>query len=75
MKKTTCKDMGGACDAEILGETAEEMMNNGKQHVHDAGDDDHKSVMERMEQLSEEDHKKWAEDFTHNFDSLEDVES
>jgi len=68
--------MGGVCEEEIQGETAEELMAKGKQHVHDAadaGDEDHKSVVERMEQLSEEDRKKWAEELTNNFGTLEDV--
>ena len=76
MKKTTCKDMGGTCDEEIQGETAEELMANGKKHVHDAADaddQDHKGVVERMTQLSEEDRKKWADDFTAKFDGLEDA--
>jgi len=76
MKKTTCKAMGGTCDEAIHGETAEELMANGKRHVHDAadaGDQDHKSVVERMTQLSEEDHKKWADDFTATFADLEDA--
>ena len=33
MKKTTCKDLRGACDAIILGETPEEMGENSKKHV------------------------------------------
>jgi len=68
--------MGGVCDAEIRGETAEELMTNGKKHVHDAadaGDQDHKSVVERMTQMSEEDRKKWAEEFTNKFDALEEA--
>lgn len=76
MKKTTCSAMGGVCDAEITGETADELMANGKQHVNDAaegGDEDHKTVVERMKALSKEDHDKWADDFTKNFDNLEDA--
>lgn len=76
MKKTTCKAMGGSCEAEIQGETADELMANGKKHVHDAaegGDENHKSVVEKMKGLNEEDHKKWADDFANNFDALEDA--
>ena len=76
MKKTTCKAMGGVCDAEITGETADELMANGKQHVHDAadgGDEAHKEVVERIKALSKEDHDKWAEDFASKFDTLEDA--
>ena len=68
--------MGGVCDEEIRGETAEELLANGKQHVHDAaetGDEDHKSVIQKMEQMSEEDRKKWAEELTNNFDALEEA--
>ena len=76
MKKITCREMGGDCDAVITGETAEELMANGKKHVHDlaeSGDEVHKGVVEKMGQLSEEDHKKWAEDFAAKFDSLEEA--
>ena len=76
--------MGGSCDTEIQGENADEpmsrwadeLMANGKQHVHDQadrGDEGHKAVVEKMIQLSEEEHKKWADDFKQNFDSLEDA--
>ena len=68
--------MGGACSAEITGATAEELMKNGKQHVHDAadgGDEDHKGVVEKMKALSEEDHKKWSDDFTAKFNDLEEA--
>ena len=68
--------MGGDCDAVITGETADELMANGKKHVHDlaeSGDEVHKGTIERMGQLSEEDHKKWADDFTAKFDSLEEA--
>lgn len=76
MKKMTCQAMGGTCEAEIQGDTADELMASGKQHVHDqaeAGDEGHKAVMQKMTQLSEEDLKKWTEDFNQNFDSLEDA--
>ena len=76
MKKITCQAMGGICDADITGETADELMANGKQHVHDAaegGDETHKEVAERMKAMSTEDHDKWAEDFTSKFDGLEDA--
>jgi len=74
MKKITCKAMGGSCDAVIKGETAEEMMKNGKQHVHDsadAGDKNHQAMIVKMKAMSDEDYKKWAADFTSKFDTLE----
>jgi len=33
MKKLTCRDLGGACDEEITGNSFEEMGNNCKAHV------------------------------------------
>jgi predicted small metal-binding protein len=78
MKKITCREMGGDCNAEIHGETAEELMEKGRQHVHDAadsGDEAHKAVVKRMEELSDEDRDTWAEDMKQKFDFLQDVES
>ena len=51
-------------------------MANGKQHVHDAadgGDEDHKGIIDKMKAMSEEEYKKWIEDFTANFANLEDA--
>jgi arginyl-tRNA synthetase len=73
MKKTTCRNLRGACDAEITGETPEEMGENSKQHVMkmvQAGDKDHTAAMQEMMMLSKEDQQKWYEDFKNSFDSL-----
>lgn len=76
MKKTTCRDLKGACDLEIVGNTADEMSQNCKNHVMEmlqSGDAAHKTAMEQMMQLSQEDQQKWYEDFKNNFDSLPDA--
>ena len=76
MKKTTCRDLRGACDAEIQGETPEEMAEKCKQHVMEmmqSGDEDHKAAVEKMMQLSKEEQEKWYEDFKKGFDSLQDA--
>lgn len=73
MKKSTCKDLGGACDEVITGETAEEMGENSKKHVMEkiqAGDVEHKKAMEKMMALSPEDQQKWYKDFEDRFDTL-----
>ncbi|OGY84920.1 MAG: hypothetical protein A3F54_04205 [Candidatus Kerfeldbacteria bacterium RIFCSPHIGHO2_12_FULL_48_17] len=73
MKKTTCKNLRGACDAEIQGATAEEMGENSKKHVMEmvnSGDEAHKAAMESMMQLSQEDQHKWYEDFKQGFNAL-----
>ncbi len=76
MKKTTCRNLRGACDAEIQGETPEEMGEKCKQHVMEmlqAGDEGHKAAVESMQQLSKEEQEKWYEDFKKGFDSLQDA--
>ncbi len=76
MKKTTCKDLRGACDAEIQGETPEEVTENCKQHVMEmmqSGDEAHKAAGENYMQLSKEEQEKWYEDFKKGFDSLQDA--
>jgi hypothetical protein len=76
MKKATCKDLRGACDTEITGDTPEEMGENSKKHVMEmvqAGDEAHQAAIESMMQLSKEDQMKWYEGFKSGFDALEDA--
>jgi len=73
MKKTTCKDLRGACDAVITGNSAEEMAENSKKHVMkmvQTGDKAHLKAMEDMKSLSKESQIKWYNNFVANFDSL-----
>ncbi len=37
MKTLTCRELGGPCDAEISGETPDEMVENCKKHVWETG--------------------------------------
>ena len=76
MKKTTCRDLRGACDTEIHGKTPEEMGEKCKKHVMEmiwSGDEGHKATVEEMKQLSNEEQKKWYEEFKNSFDSLQDA--
>ena len=76
MKKTTCKNLRGACDLEITGATFEEMSGNCKKHVMEMmqkGDESHNAAMNEMMKLSAEDQQRWYEDFKNGFDALEDV--
>ena len=76
MKKATCKDMRGACDAEFQGETAEGMGAKCRQHVMEmmqSGDEDHKAAVESMMQQSNEEQEKWYDEFRSKFDSLQDA--
>ena len=61
--------MGGACEAEIQAETAEEMMGKGKQHVHEAKDEAHQELVKQMENISEEDMAAWEKGFKEKFEA------
>jgi hypothetical protein len=72
MKSMTCKELYGACDQIIHGETAEEMMENSQKHgmeMFAKGDQDHIKVMEAMKHNMEdpEEVKKWMADFEAKF--------
>jgi len=73
MKKTTCKQLRGACDKEIIGETPEEMGEDSKNHVMEmvkTGDQDHQAAIENMMKLSKEEQHTWYEEFKKGFDTL-----
>jgi hypothetical protein len=74
MKKMTCKEMGGSCDAVIEGNTAEEMALNGGKHLtemseKDAGHKRDKEVMDAS-QNDPEHIEKWMADFKTKFEAL-----
>lgn len=76
MKKTTCRDLRGACDMEILGATPEEMGENCKAHVMEMlqkNDVEHQQAVEEMQRLSKEEQMKWYGDFVARFDDLDEV--
>jgi predicted small metal-binding protein len=66
MKQMTCKQMGGPCDAVITGNTAEEMVKNGGEHVMAAN---HTDIAEQMKNMTPEQNAKWMADFTTKFEA------
>ena len=77
MKKMTCSDMGGCCDTDITGETADELSNNGKEHVNaaaDSGDEGHARLLEKMKSMSEDEIKAWRADFDQKFAEAKEAE-
>ncbi len=72
MKTMTCRQMGGPCDIPIHGNSAEEMMNNGKKHVHSVDDEGHKKVITMMQEMQKnpEASKEWNDKFKKDFDAL-----
>ncbi len=54
MKKMTCHELGGACDAEFEGETFEEIAAKSKAHgmeMFKTGDGPHLDAMQKMKDL------------------------
>jgi Protein of unknown function (DUF1059) len=51
MKRLSCRDLGGPCDAELVADSFEEMGNTSRQHVVEqvqAGDQDHQLAANKM---------------------------
>lgn len=76
MKKMTCRDLGGACDALITGSTPEEMGENAKKHAQEMvqkGDQPHIDAMEKMGTISPEEFQKFWTGFLKKFADAEEV--
>ncbi len=55
MKKLTCKDLGGPCDAELTGNSFEEIGGRSHDHVMEQiarGDEAHRQAVEKMKSAS-----------------------
>jgi hypothetical protein len=74
MRKMTCKEMGGSCEAIIEGNSAEEMVANGAKHLTEMSEKDegHKKDKEVMDEAQKDpEHGKiWFEEFKVKFDAL-----
>jgi len=76
MKQMTCRDLGGACDALINGNTPEEMGENSKKHVMELklkGDTSHDEAMQAMMKMSPEQFQAFWADFLKRFKEAEEV--
>jgi hypothetical protein len=74
MKKATCKQLAGACEEIITGNTPEEMAENSKKHaMENINDPAHQKAMQDMMNMSEEAQQTWYQSFVDSFNSLEDV--
>lgn len=74
MKKMTCREIGGACNAVIQGNTAEELINRATKHVitmsrKDNGHKKDKAMIDKTQQNPQA-AKKWMEEFQVKFDAL-----
>ncbi len=69
MKSLTCSQMGGPCETAITGETLEELVKNGTEHVMSNDDDGHKAVAEQMQNMSDEELNAWNAEMQTKFDA------
>jgi Protein of unknown function (DUF1059) len=76
MKKLSCRDLGGPCEAELIADTFEEMGNKSRQHVVEqiqAGEEDHKVAADKMTEASPDQRKAMMAEFKRRFDAAQDV--
>lgn len=76
MRRLTCRDLGGPCDAELVASTFEEMGNLARQHVVEqiqAGDEDHKLAADRMTEATPERQSAKMAEFKRKFDDAPDI--
>lgn len=73
MKKLTCREIGGTCDAVIEGETSEEMLNKAHKHVQEAMDDGHKEIVKQMESMTDEEIQEWKKGFEEKYANAEEA--
>lgn len=76
MKKMRCKDMGGACDMLITGNTPDEMGEHCAQHgmlMVKQGDQDHIDAMQRMQDMSPGEFASFWAEFRRNFEDADEA--
>jgi len=76
MKKLTCRDLGGPCDAEITGESFDEIGKKCREHVMEQmqkGDEAHISAANKMRSATPEQQKALMAAFKRKFDEAPDV--
>ncbi len=68
MKQMSCAQMGGPaeCTTMISGNSADEMVKNGMDHIHQA----HPDLEEQIKKMTPEETTKWMADFQPKFDAL-----
>ena len=64
MKKMTCREMGGCCDAEIMANSSVEMARKMTSHVLKM----HPGVADKMKHMTTSQHEAWERDFNEHWD-------
>ena len=76
MKRLTCRDLGGPCDAEFAGSSFEEIGKKSREHVMEQmkkGDEAHLSAANNMRSATPEQQKAMMAKFRQKFDETPDV--
>ena len=76
MKKLTCRDLGGPCDAEITGNSFEEVGKKSHDHVMDQisrGDDAHRAAAEKLRNAPSEEQKAMMAEFEKKYKEAPEV--
>ena len=71
MKKLTCRDLGGPCDAELTGNSFAEVGKMSHAHVMEQmqnGDEAHKAAAEKMKNASPDEQKAMMAGYKKNYD-------
>ncbi len=76
MKRLTCRDLGGPCDAAFTGESFEEIGKKSREHVMERmqkGDEAHLSAANKMRSATPEQQKALMAEFKQKFDEAPNV--
>ena len=76
MKKLTCRDLGGPCDAELTGDSFQEIGKKSYDHVMEqinAGDEAHKSAADTMRNASPEEQRAMMAEYEERFTKASNV--
>ena len=76
MKKLTCRDLGGPCDLELIGDSFQEIGKKSYDHVMEQiknGDEAHKAAAEKMRTASAEEQKSMMAEYEKRFNEAPNI--
>ena len=75
MKNIRCKDMGGVCEFVVKGDTATEIALRAMNHYREMTDEEHRTIVKRIEACTSEETSLWRSDFQKQFDAAPDIKA
>ena len=76
MKKLTCRDLGGPCDTELMGDSFQEIGKKSYDHVMEHinnGDEAHKAAAEKMKTASPEEQGSMMAEYEKRFNEAPNI--